>query len=204
MKIIIKSLLLLFLLHTTILSNAQLSIAQLGPNYFVAGPTTAEFQFFVAEQKCPNWCWAACIQMVLNYHGLIVSQQNVVQKIYGRQVCVTANNLQILNALTGWAPDYRGRFSQIYSQYGVFNKLDIINNLSHKWPIIVGLQNPGGIGHVYVLTAIYYYIDKFNNPIIEKVVLRDPWPTNLSRQEWPWNIFLSRSPEFFKVWINRL
>ena len=49
-----------------------------------------------------------------------------------------------------------------------------------------------------------YSVDNWNNPIIDKVVLRDPWPNNPSRVEMRWNTFLSRNPEFFKVWVNRL
>jgi len=144
--------------------NAQRAITQLGQNYFVAGPPSSEIQYYVAAQRCENWCWAACIQMVLNYHGLFVTQEQIVQKIYGGLPCLTGDATQILNALSGWAPDTRGRFSQIYSQYGVYSGSDIVDQLSRKWPINVGLDNPNGGGHAYELTAIYYSIDPLNNP----------------------------------------
>lgn len=184
--------------------SAQRAIAQLGTNYFVAGPPSSEIQFISSTQRCPNWCWAACIQTVLNYHGLYVTQEQVVQKIYGGLPCQPGNATQIMNALSGWAPDTRGRFSQIYSQYGVYSGSDIVDQLSRRWPIIVGLDNPGGGGHAYVLTAIFYSVDNWNNPIIDKVVLRNPWPTSRNREEMSWNTFLSRNPQFFKVWVNRL
>jgi hypothetical protein len=185
-------------------------IQQLGPNYFVAGIPTAEFEFFAApqflgKQRQSNWCWAACVQMVLNYHGLYVSQEQVVQRIYGTLIDRPAGPQQILNALSGWAPDVRGRYSAIHTQYGVYSASDIVSNLSFKWPIIVGLQNPTlRIGHAYVLTAIYYSVDAYNNPIVHKVALRDPWPKSPSRQELSWQQFLARQPQFFKVWVQRL
>jgi len=181
--------------------SAQRAIKQLGQNYFVAGPASNEVQPIASEQRCQNWCWATCVQMVLNYHGLYVQQEQIVQKVYGNLPCKTGNAQNIMNALSGWAPDSRGRYSQIYSQYGVYNGSDIVDQLSRKWPIIVGLR---GEGHAYVLTAVYYSVNQFNNPIIDKVVLRDPWPTNPSRKEMNWNTFLANQPEFFKVWVNRL
>lgn len=183
--------------------NAQeRAIKQLGQNYFVAGSLTEDINRIAAKQECQNWCWAASIEMVLKYHGLFVNQEQIVQKVYGLPLpCRTGNAQHIMNALSGWAPDSRGRFSQIYSQYGVYNGSDVVDQLSRRWPIIVGLR---GEGHAYVLTAIYYSVDQFNNPIIDKVVLRDPWPTNPSRKEMNWNTFISNQPEFFKVWVNRL
>lgn len=182
-------------------TNAQKAITRIGPNYFVAGSLTENINRIAAVQECQNWCWAASIEMVLKYHGLNVKQEQIVKKVYGSLPCRTGNAQHIMKALSGWAPDYRGRFSQIYAQYGVYSGSDIIDQLSRRWPIIVGLR---GEGHAYVLTAIYYSVDQFNNPIIDKVVLRDPWPTNPSRKEMKWNIFISKGPEFFKVWVDRL
>ena len=54
-----------------------------------------------------------------------------------------------------------------------------------------------------VLTAIYYTTDMYNNTIPYKVVLRDPWPGNISRQEMDWYEFSSRLMVAFKVWVSR-
>ena len=64
---------------------------QLGPNYFAAGVVSGEFEFFAApqqqgRQRQQNWCWAATTQMVLNYHGLYVTQEQVVARIFGKLV----------------------------------------------------------------------------------------------------------------------
>jgi hypothetical protein len=42
-----------------------------------------------------------------------------------------------------------------------------------------------------------------NNTIPDKVVLRDPWPGNISRQEMSWFEFQSRLMMVFKVWVSR-
>jgi hypothetical protein len=69
MKNSIKFLVTLFALTIFNNINGQ-SIQQLGPNYFVAGIPTNEFNAWAAEsvsgnQRQANWCWAACSQVVL-------------------------------------------------------------------------------------------------------------------------------------------
>lgn len=199
------------LIFVSILSsnaNAQ-SIQQLGPNYFVAGIPTNEFDAWAAErvtgnQRQANWCWAACAQMVLNYHGLYVTQEQIVTKIYGGLVDRPADEYQIKRALSGWAPNVQGRMSYIYCQSGFSNVNEITQSLAYKWPLIVGLRNPnGGVGHAYVLTAIYYSTDQFNNTIPDKVVLRDPMPGTDGRIEVSWNQFANRLMMAMKVWVTR-
>ena len=185
-------------------------------NYFTCGVPTGEFEYMRAtsvnygSQVQSNWCWAACIQMVLNYHGLYVSQSDVVTKIYGSPyINQPANEQQILAALSGWAPDVRGRYSAINAYGGLTSVQEIVNGLSGKWPLIVGMANAnGGVGHAYVLTAIYYanQYDAYGNIvgyIPDKVVLRDPWPGNESRQEFSWNDFQTRCFMAVKVWVTR-
>ena len=208
---VLKTFRLILVCLTVLISDFAIgqNVIQLGPNYFVAGIPSQEFDFYSAaeqlgRQRQANWCWAACVQMVLNYHGLFVTQEQVVQKIYGNLCDQPAGELQIMNALSGWAPNHQGQISQIYCQKGVTSINDITSNLAYKWPLIVGLQNPhGGIGHVYALTAIYYSTDVYNNTIPHKVVLRDPWPASPSRQEMSWNEFSSRINMVFKVWVTR-
>jgi len=53
------------------------------------------------------WYWAASIQMVLNYHGLYVTQEQIVQRVFGLPLDTPAYLQHILYALTGWAPGHR-------------------------------------------------------------------------------------------------
>lgn len=188
---------------------AVADLQQLGPNLFVAGVPSAQFEFFVApeqngRQRQTNWCWAASVQMVLNYHGLFVSQEQIVQRIYGAQVDQPAQPAQILEALSGWAPDARGRYSAIYASPYTFSGSQIVQDLAYRWPIIVGLRNANGGGHALVLTAVYYSVDQWNNPIFQSVVLRDPWPGSPSRQEMTWVDFQQRLTFMARVYVQRL
>lgn len=197
----------LFVTTSLIMALATASIAeirQLAPNYYVAGVRSGEFQYFAARQRRQNWCWAACVQMVLNYHGLYVQQEQVVQRIFGQQVDEGGTPEQILYALRGWAPDARGRFSEIHATPFMINNSSVVSDLVHRWPLIVGLDNPDGSGHAYVLTAVYYSLDSYNRPVIDKVVLRDPWPENESRQEMSWSTFESRRSFAARIHVHRL
>ncbi len=197
-------------------SMAQSCIQQ-GPNYFVCGVPSNEFEYMRAystnggAQLQSNWCWAACVQMVLNYHGLRVDQREVVTRIYGSvEANRPANEPQILRALSGWAADFRGRFSTINAYGGFTSVQEIVNGLSGKWPLIVGLSNPNSnIGHAYVLTAIefsnqYDMMGNITGIIPHKVILRDPWPTNESRQELSWAEYNRRCFMALKIWVTRM
>ena len=203
MKKLFLGLTILFVFST--ISKAE--VTQLGPNYFVAGIPTNKFEYTAApliegRQRQSNWCWAATVQMVLNYHGLHVRQEQVVQRIFGQQVNSPAHPNQIFTALSGWAPDFRGRYSGISASY-LSQPADLINDLAYEYPLIVGVSNPDGTGHALVATAIYYSLDMYRRTIIHKIVLRDPFPTNPSRQEWAWQDFSSRNTFATRVRVTR-
>ncbi len=153
-----------------------------------------------------NWCWAACIQMVLNYHGLYVTQEQIVTRVYGAAVDRPATPAEIIAALSGWAPDTRGRWSEIIADPYNIEPETVIDDLTRRWPLIVGLAgpNPQIPGHAYVLTAAYYYLDEYGDPQIYRVVLRDPYPTSPSRIEMPIDEFVERLEFATRVYVKRL
>ena len=180
---------------------------QLGPNSFVAGIPTDQFEFFAApdvagRQRQENWCWAATIQMVLNFHGLFVTQEQIVERIFGHHVDAPAGESEILTALSGWAWDARGSYSTIHASSYVASGSHLIHDLAYRWPLIVGLTGDP-IGHAYVLTAVYYSVGEYNQPIFDKVVLRDPWPHSPSRQEMSWQEFTSKLMLAVRVYVER-
>ncbi len=181
------------------------SVSRLGPNYWVAGINSFEFYpvALIGRQQCPEWCWAASSQMILNYHGLYVSQEQIVNKIFGSLECQAGTTDEIVEGLTGWAPDVRGRFSEIHSQSGLISPNDIVRNLAYKWPLLVCMNNGEGGGHAVVLTAVYYSMDGENNVVIDKVRIRDPWPYNPSLQEISWDDFQAKVIDIVRVWVVR-
>ena len=200
-------LLVLMLMPTTSVAFAERE--QIAPGQFVAGVPTDQFTHFAApegngRQRMQNWCWAACVQMVLNYHGLYVKQEEIVSRIFGGMVDRPANPQQIMAALQGWAPDSRGRYSEILADARNMDPVSVIQDLEYRWPLIVGLSGPGGTGHAYVMTACYYQVDASNQPRIFRVVLRDPYPTNQSRLQMNMDEFLQRCTFATRIHVRRM
>lgn len=201
----------IFLSITTMIATetkAQ-NVSQIAENYFSAGIPSSDFQFYAmnGRQKSMNWCWAACIQMVLNYNGLYVTQEDVVMRCFGTLADHTGGPQEMFTALSGWGYNVHGGVSTIYSNNYPTNANEIQAFLASNKPLIVGLSQPNSnIGHAYVLTALFYSIsyDYYGNAIIvpDKVVLRDPWPNNPSRQEMSWWEFANRMNMCYKVWID--
>ncbi|HEY9285353.1 MAG TPA: papain-like cysteine protease family protein [Pyrinomonadaceae bacterium] len=170
------------------------SITQVAPGVWAAGIPSNEFEYFAApqsvgRQRQQNWCWAACVQMVLNYRGVSVTQEQVVQRVFGGNIDAPGQPGQILGALTGWAFTFRGQRVMLTSSPFAFNGSEIVRDLAERWPIIVGVGDGRSTGHAYVLTAVTYTVDRFNQPIFLTAILRDPWPGNQSRIEVPWEQF---------------
>ena len=54
------------------------------------------------RQRCPEWCWAACIQAVLALHGRQVDQEYAVERVFGRVfglTCEPATPAQIIGVI---------------------------------------------------------------------------------------------------------
>ena len=174
----------------------QRFIRQIAPNLFVAEvPQAAIIAGGAVEtwgrQRKQNWCWAASVQMTLNMAGIRVSQEEVVQRIYGGDIDKGGTAQDIMNALSGWAPTVNGKAAELHPA-PLTNDAEMLDDLSLGWPLIVGLKNPDGSGHAEVITAVTYTVRPNNTPIFRSIVLRDPWPFNQSREEISWSEFNSR------------
>ena len=183
--------------------------SQVGPNEFVVGVPSDQFTFFAApsstgRQRNANWCWAACIQMVLNYHGLSVTQEEIVARVFGQTIDHTAGPAQILFALQGWAPDSRGGKSRIVARELTMTQEGVLHDLEYRWPLVVGLKGKANAtGHVYVLTAAYYRVDGNGTPVIYEVILRDPWPTAPSKVSMSMEEFTQRCTFSTRIHVQR-
>jgi len=191
------------------LGMASAERAQIGPGQFVAGVPSDQFVHFAApeeagRQRMHNWCWAACVQMVLNYHGLYVKQEDIVRQIFGDLVDAPANPDQIMAALQGWAPDSRGRYSQIVANSRQIDPVSVIQDLEYRWPLIVGLSGPGNTGHAYVMTAVEFQLDQSGRPYIYRYILRDPYPSKVSRVAMSAEEFMARCTFATRVHVKRL
>lgn len=108
-----------------------------------AAVKTQYFKSSVACQVEGNWCWAACVQMVMEYQKELVSQSDIVSITNGGFTDRTASGNQITNALNGW------KGSSVKSLHAR-NPDTITEELSKGQPLIIGMEE-----HAYVLTHLF-------------------------------------------------
>jgi hypothetical protein len=131
-----------------------------------------------ASQEMSEWCWAASISMLLGYYGHSISQQRIVQSIYGGIANIPGDAGALLHSLNRpWTDDDGSRFS--VSTNGLFvpelgsadlNNSDIVSALDSDDPILYCTMQ-----HAMVLTAVSYVGGPYN--IVSGWVM-DPWPGN--------------------------
>ena len=82
---------------TLLLVPANVNRVQvLGP---VQGSRIPDFVSIAAGQECPNWCWAASVEMVAKSQGVELPQKLVVTKIYGPTLpCLPSGNIETILA----------------------------------------------------------------------------------------------------------
>ena len=144
---------------------------------FSVGIPTDRMVEVAAEQQGQNWCWAACVQMVLSTKGIKVDQADVVQRTYGAMVDAPGGADAILSRLSGWFQTRSGRTLLAASIVpGPMQEGLLYSYLKSQSPLILGVSNPGAsIGHAVVVTAAVFKISDAGLELKE-VVVRDPWP----------------------------
>ena len=142
------------------------------------------------RQYRENWCWAACVQMVLDYHGLEVSQHKIVERAYGDDYNLTANKSVIVNTINGWYVD--GAIVRAsYERYKSAKTL--INAITNGTPLIIGLdEHYATNGHAYVLTHIFFTRDYQGNMTPTRVVLVNPANSGDLEESLDWSEFFQR------------
>lgn len=190
-------------------SSAQ-TIIEVAPGLYTAGIPSKEFEYYAApessgRQRQMNWCWAACIQMVLNFHGISVTQEQIVQRVFGTLVDAPAGPDVVLSALSGWGVTSRGKSAVVTATPFIFQGSEIVYDLAYHWPLIIGLRTPQAVGHACVLTAVSYSVNPYTNePVFQSVVIRDPWPGRSSRIEMSWTEFYSRLTFIARVRVTEM
>jgi hypothetical protein len=138
-----------------------------------------------AAQQCLEWCWAACIQTIFDYHGYSVEQERIVQKLFGATACLPAIGPHIAYAIEGnWidklGDPFQARAQVLWDAQFGFGRPDAIaiaaQELARNNPLILG-----AMGHATVMTAMTY---SGNGQFIQinEVIIRDPWPGNPNRR----------------------
>lgn len=138
------------------------------------------------SQRASQWCWAACISSVLDYHGVRVSQERIVQETYGGLVNLPSFGVgPMLASLNRISADDNGTPFMVRATSRGVNAETAAQELAQDRPLIIGTM-----GHAMVLTGLIYSGNGMQT-IINNASVYDPWPgkghRNLSGQEW-WNM----------------
>jgi hypothetical protein len=143
------------------------------------GVARARLPTFYAFQELPQWCWAASVSMIFKYYGYEVSQQQIVEAVYGATVNLPAlAGAMISQQLNREWVDARGRRFRSTMQ-GLFdadagvltlNNQEIVQALASERPFLLGNTT-----HAVVLTAVGYFATPMG-PNIFNIGVLDPWP----------------------------
>lgn len=187
---------------------AAQTVIELQPGFYCAGIPSNQFEMLAApdtagKQRQSNWCWAAVIQMILNYHGVDITQEQIVSHVFGDLVDSPATPQEVISSISGWSILSNGKPVTVVASTNITSGSDIVYDLAYHQPMIVGLNTNEGIGHACVLTAISYTLHPISNePMIKSVVLRDPWPQKQSRIEMSWDEFFNRLIFMARIRVN--
>lgn len=168
------------------------------------------FKDFVSIQRNTNWCWAACVQMVLNYQGVDAQQEEIVKRVKGDLINDGGTEDEIVKGANLWelgGHKISARYEQYYCKecknyMPDINLQGIIDELFYKSPMIVRLSVPKEHPRsVWVMTGLIFSREG-KDIYPKKVILRDPWPESDSRQELEWKEFSNRLKSITYVFIE--
>jgi ABC-type bacteriocin/lantibiotic exporter with double-glycine peptidase domain len=146
------------------------------------GIDIVRMNFVAARQLNSQWCWAACIKMVLNYYGVSITQKQIVARTYkanelGQLPNWPATYKTIHKNLNNWGIDNNGIRYKVTAKIfpGAPDPRLLLTELKNKRPIILAYSNGNNTGHAVIITGASYEV-KNANIAIKTVVVRDPWP----------------------------
>lgn len=167
-----------------------------GQQVTYVGIASDNFNYFASSQRNSNWCWAASLQMIFNYYGVDITQEQIVERSYGADPYGNLPNwtgsFQVITAnLNNWNMDNLGRQYMVAASlnWGAPTPAYLIQELSQQRPVLIGYKSGPSSGHAVVITACSY-IQTPSGPYIQSIIVRDPWPSpqNVStngRNEYP-------------------
>lgn len=116
----------------------------------------------IRVQEKDNWCWAACVQMALQYDDIHKSQTEIVRQVYGSSYNRTASGNEIAGAFNGWNGLRVRSFNNKTAQ-------SFIDELVAGHVLIIGYEE-----HAYLMTHIYYKKTSNGNLSPFKVIMINP------------------------------
>lgn len=159
------------------------------------GIPSGELDFVAAAQQSSQWAWAAAIQMVLGYHGVAITQQQIVARTYGTDrwgnLPDWGGSIEAITAnLNSWSIDNYGQRYVVNAalNWAAPEPNALVNELRNRRPVLISYRTGPNTSHAMVVTAVTFSQTTFGASI-HSIVVRDPWPSaanvvNRGRQEY--------------------
>jgi hypothetical protein len=164
---------------------AAIALPRVAPIY--VGIPREHFNGSYAEQESEHWCWAASIQMILDYYGVVITQEHIVARSFGLdprgRLPDFSGSFQVITAnLNLESFDLTGRRYQVQAKFGAGAPRPnmLLEELNAQFPMLLCYRNAANRGHVVVATGASY-VPSPDGPSVESVVVRDPWPSPENR-----------------------
>lgn len=171
-----------------LVTAALLSQPAVGQEPVYVGITARQFNYFASTQRNTEWCWAASIQMLFNYYGVDISQEQIVARSFPKhgeeQLPNATGDLQVITRnLNNWSIDNKGMSYRVKAElnFGAPAPAYLIKELAAERPVLIGYKTGPNTGHAVLITACSYYPTE-NGPRIRSVIVRDPWPSPENRE----------------------
>lgn len=173
------------------------------------GIPSASMNFAASQQRNSQWCWAASIQMVLNYYQINIVQEQIVARTFGTdpygQLPNWAGSLEVITEnLNNWDIDNNGRAYTVTASLGVGVPApnDLLQELYDGHPIIVAYHGASS-KHAVVITGAGFIATQ-NGPSVQTIIVRDPFPTpqtiaSQGRIEYPAFQFMQRVDNYWFI-----
>lgn len=136
-----------------------------------------------AQQRNGMWCWAACIEMLFEMHGVGVSQEMIVDRHFGSPPGGLPPNqpggMDHMHAsLNHFGIDYNGRHYQVISALhpGAPSPQAIVAELESRRPMLLSYQSRPTMNHAVLLTGAEVVDEHGGLRRIRTLIVRDPWP----------------------------
>lgn len=136
-----------------------------------------------AHQRNGMWCWAACIEMLFEMHGVGVSQEMIVDRTFGslpgRLPPNKPGGLGHMHAsLNHFGIDYRGRRYHVASALypGAPSPQVIVQELMSRRPLLLSYRSRADMNHAVLLTGAEITEEDHGLRRLRTFIVRDPMP----------------------------
>lgn len=115
--------------------------------------SVGKFHQYEAQQHTREWCWAACIQMVLRSHGVAWTQADIVSSVKGSDVVKAGTDAEMRNFHNSMGQNLNGRRWKAACEWGSGSPPPekILEEISAGRPMIITYNTGPTSGHAVVL-----------------------------------------------------